>query len=198
MTRPKNSDIKSDRVRSFFVEAAKAIILRDGVDGASVRKVAALAGYSYATMYNYFLDLNQLLQETKHAMILDLVEHMGKVENPSLQGAEAIRYLNRKYALYFLDHPHVYRFFYSCQWEHDKEAAKPHFDYESSWQECYQRLVDDGVIRREDIMIVARTVIYAVHGLLALYFSNNGITREMLFSELDDATDYIVGGKKEV
>lgn len=65
-------NIKKDYVKSKFVEAAKAIILQDGVLSVTVRRIAEITGYSYATIYHYFQDLNELLLETKLSMILDM------------------------------------------------------------------------------------------------------------------------------
>ena len=195
MTRPKNSDIKTDRIRAYFVDAAKTIILRDGAEGVTVRGVAELAGYSYATIYNYFADLDRLLQATKDAMIQDMMAYMEGADDATAHGVEAIKRLNRKYARYFVEHPHVFHFFYAYRAKNGAEPDRQPYNFEASWQSCYQELVDDGVIRQEDVMIVARTVIYALQGLLSLYFSDNGLTREMLFSELDAVTDYIIGGQ---
>lgn len=194
MTRSKNSDVRNDRIRSYFISAAKETILREGAGGVSVRKVAELAGYSYATLYHYFSDLNALLQAVKHEMILDLVAYMDGGGEPAVRGAEAIKMLNRKYALYYLNHPHVFRFFYSYRPGGEPEPVEQHFNYEANWQRCYQELVDDGVIPEENVMLVARTIIYTLQGLLSLYFSDNGMTREMLLSELDAVIDYLLGG----
>ena len=68
--------IKNKRVKSYFVEAAKGIILSEGVENVSVRKVADRAGYTFTTIYNYFRDLNELLQEVKNVMIQDVIVYM--------------------------------------------------------------------------------------------------------------------------
>ena len=69
---------KKQRIRTYFLEAAREIILNDGVESVTVRKVADMAGYSYATIYNYFSDLNQLHWEVKKLMINDIVEALYK------------------------------------------------------------------------------------------------------------------------
>jgi len=185
--------VREGRVRAYFIEAAKQIILREGVEGVSVRKVADIAGYSYATIYNYFSDLNALLLATKHAMIVDMVAYMGGAEGGKAAGIEDIKRLNRRYAGYYLEHPHVFRFFYSYRLTDAQPAhAEQHFDYAASWQDTYQCFVADGTIRAEDVGIVARTIIYALHGLLALYFSDNGLSEEALLNDLDQLTEYLL------
>lgn len=189
---PKKNSIRSGRIRSFFIEAAKEIIIRDGVESVSVRKVGDLAGYSYATIYNYFCDLNQPLQETKLCMIRDMAADRGGVQGEKAGGVDEIKRLHRMYAYYYLEHPHVFRFFYSYRLTGEPKAAEPSFDYEASWRDAYQCFVADGTIRHEDVSIVAKTLIYALHGLLALFFSGNGLTQEALFNDLDQLTEYLL------
>ncbi len=190
--RHKENSLKSGRIRSYFIEAAKEIIIRDGVESVSVRKVGELAGYSYATIYNYFRDLNQLLQETKLCMIRDMAAYMGSVQGKKANGLDEIKRLNRMYACYYLEHPHVFRFFYSYRLTGEPKAAEQSFDYEASWRDTYQCFVADGTIREEDVSIVAKALIYALHGLLALFFSDNGLTQEALFNDLDQLTEYLL------
>jgi hypothetical protein len=41
-------------------------------------------------------------------------------------------------------------------------------------------------------LIITKTLIYAVHGLLALYLSGNGLTEETLFADLDRIIDFVL------
>ncbi len=58
----------------------------------------------------------------------------------------------------------------------------------------YKGLVDDGVIKKENVPIIAKTVVYSLYGLLSLYFSSNGFTKEGLHSSLDETITYILKG----
>ena len=53
--------IQEGRMKQYFIDAATEIIRGEGIHAVSVRTVAERAGYSYATLYNYFTDLNELL-----------------------------------------------------------------------------------------------------------------------------------------
>lgn len=46
---------------TYFVEATCKVIDTEGIDAVTVRKVASLAGYNSATLYNYFDNLNHLI-----------------------------------------------------------------------------------------------------------------------------------------
>lgn len=184
--------VKGERVRTYFIDAAKQIILQEGVESVSVRKVADIAGYSYATIYNYFSDLGALLLEAKQSMIRDMVAFMGVTAGAEVNGIDDIKRLNRQYAGYYLAHPHVFRFFYSYRLVGEPQAAAQYFDYAANWRATYQSFVTDGTIDEKDIGIVAKTFIYGLHGLLALFFSDNGLTQEALYDDLDQLTDYLL------
>ena len=54
-------DIKKNRIKKYFIDACHQIISTESVDAVTIRKVADLAGYNSATLYNYFENLDHLL-----------------------------------------------------------------------------------------------------------------------------------------
>lgn len=54
-------EIQNERKIRYFVEAVWEIEDTEGVEAVTARKVADLAGYNVATLYNYFENLNHLL-----------------------------------------------------------------------------------------------------------------------------------------
>ena len=186
---------KNELVRNGFIQAAKELILREGVEAVSVRKIAQATGYSYATIYHYFSDLNALLLSVKEQMVDDVSAHLMSVDFAPFQTVSDLQRVNRAYAQYYLDKPHVYHFFYSYRFEN---AAAPNYDlkFQDGWFLAYDEFVKNGLLRKEDIPTVAKTVIYAIHGLLALYFSSNGLTQDSLYHDLDDIADYLFNGRR--
>ena len=57
----KDLTIKQKRVMTYFIEATEKLILNEGVEGVSINKVAKLAGYNSATIYNYFDSIEHLI-----------------------------------------------------------------------------------------------------------------------------------------
>jgi AcrR family transcriptional regulator len=181
---------KSDLVKREFIDAANAIILRDGVLAVTVRKVAQAAGYSYATIYHYFKDLDSLLIAVKERMVEDVMIHMTSAETPSFRDVADIQRMNRMYAQFYLGNPNIYEFFYTYRFSHE---TNPNYDmrFQDGWALAYETFVKNGVLRKEDVATVAKTVIYTIHGLLALYFSSNGLTKEALFQDMDDIVEVL-------
>lgn len=61
MIRPDKKTIQKRRIMSYFIEAATQIIDEEGIDAVTIRKVADIAGYNSATLYNYFDNLDHLI-----------------------------------------------------------------------------------------------------------------------------------------
>ncbi|WP_373482800.1 TetR/AcrR family transcriptional regulator [Acetobacterium sp.] len=186
--------IKSQRVKSYFIQAAKEIIMSEGVENVSVRKVAEKAGYAYTTIYNYFTDVNELLKAVKDVMIEDVMCHMQGEMLGKVIDLEEIKRTNRAYVTYYIEHPHIFHFFYSYRL--NPESTQPELpDFEKHWEITYGSFVEKGVIRMADIGVIAKIMIYSIHGLLALYFSDNGMKEENLLEDLDSIINHLLGGK---
>lgn len=67
-----NKAIQQQRMKGYFIEAAKKLVHEMPKDQLSVRKIASEAGYSYATLYNYFDNLDHLLWY----VVVDILEEL--------------------------------------------------------------------------------------------------------------------------
>lgn len=162
------SQIKRQRITQIFVETAIRQIKDQGIESLSVRKIADETGYSYATIYNYFSDFNALLWACKKQMIQTLTEHMlSETVEASKAGVHA---LFKRYVHYFLDHPHVFRFFYFHH-VHPGEERFNEFGFDALMVDSFSFLRKDK--DDQSIQAIALTCIYAIHGILQLHFSGN-------------------------
>lgn len=192
-------NLKRQRIKMYFLEATKEVIISEGYEKVSVRRVADIAGYSYATIYNYFADLNQLMREVKQVMIVELFETLqGKMQRKAYDMDE-IKESFRLYVEYYFKNPNVFKFFYFYPFGRPSQAAEIEGeapDYGSMWKETFKGLVLEGKIKEQDIEVVAKTLIYAIHGLIMLCFSNNGdLTEEKVYEELDRILEFVLLNK---
>lgn len=187
----KNQSIKNQRIKSFFIQAAKEIIINEGVGNVTVRKIAEITGYSYATIYHYFSDLNDLLLEVKAVMIGELIEYMNLHKADPMDDLEAIKKENRIFVDYFIDQPNIFVFFYSYRLDYSKTEYAVKTDLGENYGERYLSFVTRGIIKQEDISIIVKTIIYSLYGTLAIYFSNNGLTKEKLYEDIDQIIEYL-------
>lgn len=69
-------EIKKVRTIKVFIDAAYQIIEEEGIEKVTIRKVAKIAGYNSATIYNYFDNCNQLIFFASIRFMEDYVKEM--------------------------------------------------------------------------------------------------------------------------
>ena len=116
-------------------EALIRLILREGMSGASISKIAREAGVSPATIYVYYSSKDEMLadifQEYAHQSYHYL---MGRVR-PEMDGAELIDALVRGYFSYSVEHEEVFSFVEQC-------ARCPTLAPQVSQEECCCEVFD--------------------------------------------------------
>ena len=188
-------NIKKDFVKSKFIDAAVSIILQEGVSSVTVRRIAQITGYSYATIYHYFQDLNALLLETKLMMIRDMVAtgstQTVRLEDPLEQKKQQAKLM----AGFFIENPNIFDFFYQYKMDESNAASMRSLELEKAYYDDFMPFVECGAIREADIPAISRAITYTVFGSITIYLSNNGLTKEEVFKDIDNTIDLLLKGR---
>lgn len=188
--------MKKDIKRQLLLNTAKAIIHSEGHGAVTVRRVATETGYTYPILYHYFKDLGGFLWALRFDMIEDMIETLSP--QPTFgDPVESVRIAFRAYADYFFDHPNVFRFFYFYPFIKPEADDQTYDSFEQRfgqmWQTTFGDLVQTGLLLPEDVELVAKTIIYALQGMILLSLSANGsMTRELVTAELDRLIDHLL------
>lgn len=165
---------KRERVRTLFAETAKEIIRREGVEVITVRRVAEEAGYTFASIYNNFENIDELLQYSRELIVRDLAVHIGAEEKKlgeKKAGKELLAALFKCYIAYFLENPTIFRFFFFYPHpprsesipDHTKEAA-----FTDAFTQSFSFISDAWGFSEEELSLLSRSLIYTIHGMLTL------------------------------
>jgi len=169
--------IQEERIRGYFIQAAKDILRSEGLKGISVRNVAQNAGYSYATLYNYFKDIRFLVfecvvdfQKECSAFILD------KVGN-TVPGIERLRAISKAYIEYFVEYPGIFELFYiekMSAYGNSNETAELIYTFldrlcEEDW-EIYAQIMS---LESAFISKLKDQLRFTIIGLLLFYLNRN-------------------------
>lgn len=185
-----NEPIKVQRVKSFFIQATKEIILNEGLDNATVRYISKKAGYAVSTFYQYFGQLNNLFVEVKKTCINDLMSEIQKHVVIGSQDVEDIKAQNHAFLDFFIKNPNVYPFFY-MQFDTTNSYGYDHLVFTDDYYSIYEPFIETGMLRKEDIPTIARIIVYSMNGMLRIYFSNKGLSAEDVHNDLDRVIDYL-------
>jgi len=188
--------VKAERVKQFFVDSCSQIIASEGVEQATIRKVAEEAGYSYGSITNYFKDLNEVLWYAREKLMMEMAEAIQAdiFKDPSL--LTDIRGVLRVYMDYQLTHPHIFRFLYVYPLnEVDTQPSESlaRLNMSEGWSSMLQGYVDDGILQQGQVKVVSDLILYAIHGLLMIGMTGNwDLKKDMLYKELDQILDYVL------
>ena len=181
-----NKELQRRRMMGYFIDAAIQIIDEEGVEAVSARRVAELAGFSYATIYNYFKDLNDLLWHCVPNRLTDLVEPK-KLSGPT--GADKLRQACRAYAQFFLDHPHSFRFMFLTDMGQESSVVKEEFPeppFAKSLITILSQCAAEGSIDFQDIPALTSLMGFVVNGALMFYITKRmEVSQEEFFRQLD-------------
>lgn len=104
--------IQEQRMRGYFIQATKDILKGEGLKSISVRNIAERAGYSYATLYNYFKDIKDLVFECVRDFQEECEEIVTRETQNARPGAEKIQAITKSYLKFFIQYPGIFELFY--------------------------------------------------------------------------------------
>lgn len=186
---------KKERTQSEIVNAAKAIIHERGYEAVTVRNLAELTGYSHTNLYYYFRDLNSLLWTLRLEMINDMIDELKNIPPHHDEAFDEFLYGLHCYIDYFFNHPNVFRFFYFYPFIQPVDDDSYHNldqKFNGIWQTSLSKLINENIISAQQLPIVAKTIIYAMQGMIMLCFSSGGTATQVeIKNELDQLIKYL-------
>lgn len=174
-----NKELRRQRMMVYFIDAARKIIDKEGIEALTIRKVADMAGYNSATIYNYFTNLDHLIS---YVAIRDLKEYYLSLEE-YIKNAENTyeRFLMiwEKFCIHSFESPEIYRVvFFSNQ-----SIADIFFDYYRIYQSEF------GVHKKPTLAMLSEQNIYARNKAILTPLVEDGFLNS---SDLDEVNDCII------
>jgi len=157
----------------------------DGVDGVTMRAVAAAAGVTTMATYKHFQNRDALLRAATAAEYPRIAGYFARANArtgvPGMRGM--LGYLN-----YALDHPQIFRYMFSCHradafvFPHDlKESKSPTFNVLLT---VVSELMERRVFRSDDVAETALSIWAHAHGLITLYLCGRIAAPRATFQKL--------------
>jgi AcrR family transcriptional regulator len=168
-----NKQIQTERMKGYFIEAAKELLKGEGLRSVSTRSVAEKAGYSYATLYNYFKDINDLVFECVKDFLTEcesIAEERTKKIKP---GKEKIKAITTAYIDFFIEYPGIFElcFIEKIRWIGTRSELTEHIYTfldklcQENWDYCLQKKI----MTAEKIEKTRQQLRFTAVGLLLFY-----------------------------
>lgn len=158
--------IQEERMKNYFIDSARQIIKGEGIKALSVRTVAERAGYSYATLYNYFDNLRDLILVCIDGFLKEVEEFINENTNNSKKGIKGIENKSIALANYFVQYPDIFGLIFLEQISdisNDKMTEKLNifFDnlFKPDWEKCFvdksfnHKIIDNKINSHKNMLI---------------------------------------------
>ena len=186
-------------MEGYFIEAGYDILKEKGVEHLTVRNIAKRAGYSYATIYNYFNNAEELMWSIGLKVLNELAQILKEYYYDIKQNkkcSELLRLTYIKYIDYYLENENIYQFIFFEQLDvtdFNSQVEKPEPMLFNLQQEIMQKCVDEGLITENKKKISGELLTNSINGLLSLYFSGKeNLNKDDLYSKTKKYIDYIL------
>ena len=198
----RGSEIRRERNREYFIKAARRIIEEGGIKALNIRKVSELAGYSPASVYNYFGSMDGLIGAVKDSYALDAMEYISARLTDSMTPLERLETSYRYFAEYFLDRPEIFKLIFMSGFGKgtDREAAPNFTEMAHQRMDLFHSVMKDHNVGEATLARVENILSSMLFG--NLYFRNFGlmeVDRETLLENVSGNVSFvmdILGGSK--
>lgn len=167
-----NKDIRRQRMITYFIDAAKEIIMTEGIKSVTARRIGEKAGYSYATIYNYFDDLNTLLAFCVFDFFEDCYEYVISFKDDNKDSLEQLITYATAYFKYFAEHPDLfYLIFIEDLGTVPEEFIRTNKTPSISLllKDVLEKCVSEGYITDKNIYFTGELISSSLQGYLMLY-----------------------------
>lgn len=108
-----NRELQESRMRGYFIEAARETLKGEGLRAVNVRTVSERAGFSYATLYNYFKDLNELIFFCVQDFMNECEAYVNERSAAETPGKSRLIRKMKSFIEYFTQYQGVFELFYT-------------------------------------------------------------------------------------
>ncbi len=180
-------EIQEQRIRNYFIDATREILKSEGLKGVNVRAVSERAGYSYATLYNYFKDIKDLVFICVRGFQEECEQYIESQTAACVPGKSKIKAIYRAYISYFVQYPGIFELFFLEQMNSigGKQPTSeliysfPDRLSEKEFMYCEENLI----FTRAETEILKSDLKLAITGLLLFYLHRQQPTSFAAFNE---------------
>ena len=195
-------NIKKKRVMMYFIEATQELILDEGLEKLSIKKIAEKAGYNSATIYNYFENLEVLIL---YASVNYLKDYLNDLKNEITADMKAIEVYETVYKIFTkhsFEKPEIFHTLFFGKYSYKLEnIIKKYYEIFSDEIEGHidltkamliqgniydrdlpiiNKMVKEGSIKEEEAKSIMETIIRVHQSYLSdlLYKNNDSLIEE--------------------
>lgn len=186
---------EKEELREIILDAASEMFAQEGYANVSMRKIAEQIEYSPTTIYLYFKDKNDLLNQICEETFAGLIKDWQKIEDKNDDPATALRKSMRAYVEFGLKYPNHYEVTfinpladYLGKDEHPFEGSMGQKAFENLAFQV-SKAMEAGQIKQDDVAKISQLIWAMGHGLVSLLNSHKDfpfVDKSALIKGLDE------------
>lgn len=179
-----------ENLRQEILDAARDMFVEHGFENVSMRKIAERIGFSATTIYLYFRDKNDLLNQICTQTFMRLERNISAIYLLSDNPLEKLRSGMREYIHFGLKNPTQYTLVFITPLAHDyvpddTNTGDAAFD---TLRQVVRECADAGALRSDDVETVSQSIWASLHGVTSLLIKHPGFP----FVERDRLIDSVI------
>lgn len=189
---------EKNNLRQEILDAASEMFAKEGYANVSMRKIADKIEYSPTTIYLYFKDKTELLNEICEETFGKLIETVGKIEKKGSDSPiECLQKGMRAYIEFGLRYPNHYEVTFITPIADFLSESGKQFEG-STGQKAFDYIVrqvrgsmEAGQIKQGDVAAVSQTIWAAIHGVTSLLICHRDfpfVKKEILIGSVINTT----------
>lgn len=193
---------EQEDLRQKILDAASELFAKDGYESVSMRKIADKIEYSPTTIYLYFKDKNDLLNQICEETFANLIKDWQKIENKADDPLTSLRKSMKAYVEFGLKYPNHYEVTfinpladYLGKDEHPYEGSMGQKAFENLAM-TVGRAMEAGQLKKDDIAKVSQIIWALGHGIVSLLNSHKDFPFVSRKSLIDGSIEMIFDGIK--
>ena len=162
-------------LRQEILDAAREILVREGYDGLSMRKVAEKIDYSPTAIYLHFKDRDDLVFCVCEQLMAGLVRELNEVKSRYADPLIALRKGLRRYVEFGLKHPEHYQATFMTRHSGDPEIDQRYLEPNTMGMQAFSFLpwlvgecVKQKKLARVDVHAASCALWAGIHGVTSL------------------------------
>jgi AcrR family transcriptional regulator len=184
--------------RDAIVEAARALIIADGLEALSLRRIAAQLGVTAPALYAHVRDKQDLLRAVAEVEFDALVARFDEVTDPD--PVARIKGHGRAYVRHARENPELFRAMFLFPPDLSPASVPEGLELPGATRAfevaagAVEAAIASGAIDSDDPLLVALTLWSGTHGVATVLQLGFGLPAELEDAMVDEVTDRLLAG----
>lgn len=190
---------EKEELRQKILDAARDLFAREGYDNVSMRKIASEIEYSPTTIYLYFKDKSELLNEICEKTFEELIAEMAEIVREGKSPLSCLKQSMKKYVEFGLKHPNQYMLTFTAPMP--PEMVEEYSYQGSNGEKAFAHMaelvcesMEAGDLKNNDVMKTAQVIWALGHGLVSLLSAHESFPWVETDELIDGSIDMLMNG----